>query len=121
MKRKIYWSAGLAIVGFLIAQMETYWLSGTYLRDIETCGVAIVGSAIAGFTLGCIVERTATERQRRMKIFYWLAVMTILGSFLGFGKGVPVSTTLTVLAWTLAVGLVAGALQYFLQRPKTTF
>jgi hypothetical protein len=86
MRRKIYWSAGLAIVGLLIAQKQTYWLPGTYLRDIETCGVAIVGCAIAGFTLGCIAERAATERQRRMKIFYWLAVMTIFGSFLGLEK-----------------------------------
>jgi hypothetical protein len=120
MKRKIYWSIGLAIVGFLIAQKQTYWLPGTYLLDIETCAVAIVGCAVAGFTLGCIVETTATEWQRRLKILYWLVVMAILGSFIAFGKGISVSTTATRLAWTLAVGLLIGVLQYFLQRPKTT-
>ena len=118
MKRKIYWSVGLAIVGLLIAQKQTYWVPGTYLFDIETSTVAIAGCAIAGFTLGCIVETTATERQRRLKILYWLVVMAILGSFIAFGNGVSVSTTATRLAWSLAVGLVIGILQYFLQRPK---
>jgi hypothetical protein len=118
MRKKTYWSIGLAVVGLLIAQKQTYWLPGTYLLDLETCTVAVVGCAIAGFTLGCIVETTTTERQRRLKILYWLVVMVILGSFLGFGRGVSVSTTATRLAWTLAVGLVAGVLQYFLQRPR---
>jgi amino acid transporter len=120
MKRKIYWSVALATVGLLIAQEQTYWLPGTYLLDIETCAIAIVGCAAAGFTLGCIVEATTTERQRRLKILYWLVVMAILGSFIAFGKGISVSATATRLAWTLAVGLVTGVLQYFFQRPKAT-
>jgi len=120
MKRRTYWSIGLAVVGLLIAQKQTYWLPGTYLLDIETCTVAIVGCAVAGFTLGCIVESTATERQRRLKILYWLVVIAILGSFLVFAKGVPASTMATRLAWILAVGLAVGVLQYFLERPKST-
>ena len=119
MKRKIFWSVCLALVGLFIAQKQTYWLPGTYLLDIETCTVAIVGCAVVGFALGCIVETTATERQRRLKILYWLVVMAILGSFIAFGKGISISTTVTRLAWTLAVGVVIGVLQYFLQRPKT--
>jgi hypothetical protein len=120
MKRKIYWSVGLAIVGLLIAQKETYWEPGTYLLDIETCTVAVVGCAVAGFTSGCIVDTTATERHRRLKILYWLVVMVILGSFIAFGNGISVRTTATRLAWSLVVGLVIGVLQYVLQRPKTT-
>jgi hypothetical protein len=121
MKRRIYWSVGLAVVGLLIALKDTVWLPGIYLLDIVTCTVAIVGCAVAGFTLGCIVDRTGTERQRRMKILYWLVVMAILGSFIAFGKGISVSTTATRLAWSLAVGLVVGVLQYFLQRPKNCY
>jgi hypothetical protein len=118
MKRRVHWSIGLAIVGAFVAQKQTYWLPGTYLRDIEACSFAIVGCGVAGFTLACIVETIATERQRRMKLFYWLIAMTVFGLFLGFGKGVAFSTTVTVLASTLAVGLVVGGLQYFFQRPK---
>ena len=45
-------------------------------------------------------------------------MMAIFGSFLGFGKGIPVTMTLTVLASTLGIGLAIGLLQYFIQRPK---
>jgi len=44
--------------------------------------------------------------------------MATFGSFLAFGKGVPLNTTLVVLASTLGIGLVVGLVQYFLQRPK---
>jgi phosphate/sulfate permease len=119
-KKKVLWSLGLAIIGLFLAQKQVYWLPGTYSRDIETCSFAIVGCAVAGFIVGCIVERTKTERQRRPKILYWLLVTCILGSFLGLGRGVPVETTVTVLASTLLIGLVAGVFQFFLQPPKAT-
>jgi MFS-type transporter involved in bile tolerance (Atg22 family) len=119
MRRRIYWSLGLGIVGLLLSEKQTYWLPGTYLRDIRTLALAVVGCAVAGFLLGCIAERTVDERHGRTKILYWLVVMAIFGSFLGLGKGVPIDTTVTVFAWTLGVGFGIGALQYFLQRPKT--
>lgn len=119
MRLRMYWSAGLSIVGLVLAQKQTYWVPGTYFRDIKTSIFAVVMSAVAGFLLGCIVEKAADERQRRMKILYWLIVMAIFGSFLGFGRGVLVSTTVAVFEWTLGIGFALGILQYFLQRPKT--
>lgn len=118
MNRKIVWSFGVGIVGLYLAQKQTYWLPGTYFHDALTSAAYAIGSAIAGFLMGCIVTKTVNERQRRLKIFYWLGVMGIFGTFLGSGKGVPISTTLTVLATTIGIGLMIGVLQYFFQRPQ---
>jgi hypothetical protein len=118
MKRKVSWSFGVGLVGLYLAQKQTYWLPGTYLRDTLTSAAVAIGFAIVGFLLGCIATRTVNKRQRRLKVMYWLAVMGILATFLGTGKGVPVSMTLAVFAWALGIGLVVGALQYFLQRPR---
>lgn len=102
-----------------MVQKRTYWFSVTYLHDIVTSVLGAVGGAVVGFLLSCIVERSTGQWSRRFKVVYWLLVMAIFGSFLGFGNGVPASQTLTVMAWTLGIGLVLGLLQYFLQRPKT--
>jgi phosphate/sulfate permease len=116
MKKRIYWGLGVGLVGLLLVQKETYWVSGTYLHDVVTSVLGAVGGVTIGFLIGCIVEKTTDERSRRLKVLCWLLVMAIFGSSLGFGKGVRVSTTLTVLASTLGIGLVIGLLQYFLQR-----
>ena len=118
MNRKIAWSFGVGLVGLYLVQKQTYWLPGTYLNDALTSAAFAIGFAIAGFLLGCIVTKTADERQRRLKILYWLGVMGIFGTFLGIGKGVPTGTTLTILASAMGIGIVLGALQYFLQRPQ---
>ena len=47
--------------------------------------------------LGCIVERPSDERQRRLKVLYWVLIMAILGLYLGIGRRVPVITTAMVL------------------------
>lgn len=119
MNKRIAWSLGVGLVGLYLAQKQTYWLQGTFLRDIRTCTIATLGCAAAGFFLGCIVEKTRDERSRRIKLFYWMLVMGIFGSFVAFGKGVPVSQALIVMAWSLGIGLGLGLLQYFLAAPKT--
>jgi len=118
MNKRIYWSLGLGVVGLFLVQKQTYWFSGTFWQDIKTSGLGAFGGALMGFLLGCIVERTADERPRRLKVLYWLLVMAIFGSFFGFGKEVPVGTTLIVFAVTIGIGLVLGLLQYFLQPGK---
>jgi len=120
MRRKLYWSLALGLVGALLAEKGTYWLSGTYLGDIETLALGLLGGALAGFLLGSIVERPTDERHRRLKIVYWLAVMAILGLYLGIGRRVPSTTTAVVLACTLGAGLLAGMLQYLVQSPTST-
>jgi len=116
MKKRIYWGLGVGLLGLLLAQKGTYWFSATYLHDIVTSVLGAFGGVLIGFLISCIVEKPTDERSRRFKVLYWLLVMAIFGSFLGFGKGVRVSMTLTVLASTLGIGLVFGLLQYFLQR-----
>jgi phosphate/sulfate permease len=118
MNERIYWSLGVGLLGLLLVQKGTYWFSVTYLHDTVNSVLGAFGGAIIGFLLGCIVENTTDERSRRFKVLYWLLVMAIFGSFLGFGKGVPVSMTMTVLASTLGIGLLIGLIQYFLQRPR---
>jgi len=118
MNRRIIWSLGVSFVGLLLAQKQTYWYSASFTHDIFTSALGVLGGGIIGYLLGCIAEDTSDERHRRVKVLYWLLVMTVFGMFLAFGKGVPLSTTLVVLGSTLAIGLVAGLTQYFLQRPK---
>ena len=120
MRKRMFWSLGLSMVGLLLAQKQTYWVPGTYFDDIKTSTLAVGGFGVAGFLLGCIVDKTPDERQRRAKLLYWLVVMAIFGSFLGFGKGVSANTTIAVFAWTLGIGLVIGTLQYFFERPRTS-
>lgn len=105
-------------MGLLLAQKQTYWYSASLPRDIFTSALGALGGGVIGYLLGYIVENASDERHRRVKILCWLLVMATFGSFLGFGKGVPFSTTLVVLASTLGIGLVFGFAQYFLQRPK---
>ena len=119
MDKKLSWSLGLGLVGLCVAQKHTYWMPGTYLRDARTSAIAMIGCAAAGFLLGFIITKTPSERQRKLKVLSWLAVMGIFGSFLGIGKGVPLNTTLTVFAWILSVGLVIGILQYLLHQRNT--
>jgi hypothetical membrane protein len=118
MNKKVYWTLGLALVGLFLAEKQTYWLSVTYVYDVGTLALGACGGAVVGFFLACIVQNTTDERSRRFKILYWLLVMTAVGSFLGFGKGVPAKTTVTVMAWTLGIGFIVGLLQYFLQSKK---
>jgi len=118
MNRRIMWSLGVGLVGLLLAQKHTYWYSASFARDIFTSALGALGGALIGYLLGCIVENASDERHRRVKVLYWLLVMATFGSFLAFGKGVPLNTTLVVLASTLGIGLVVGLVQYFLQRPK---
>ena len=118
MNRRFYWGLGVGLLGLLLVQKGTYWFRVTYPHDIVTSVLGASGGATIGFLLGCIVEKTTDERTRRFKLLYWLLVMAIFGSFLGFGKGVPAGTTLIVLASTLGIGLAIGLLQYILQRPK---
>lgn len=105
-------------MGLLLAQKHTYWYSVSFKRDIFTSALGALGGAVIGYLLGCIVENTNDERRRRVKVLYWLLVMATFGSFLAFGKGVPLDTTLAVLGSTLGIGLVVGLIQYFIQRPK---
>jgi len=93
-------------------------LNDSFARDIFTSALGALGGALIGYLLGCIVENASDERHRRVKVLYWLLVMATFGSFLAFGKGVPLNTRLVVLASTLGIGLVVGLVQYFLQRPK---
>jgi len=118
MKKRIFWSLSVGLLGLLLVQKSTYWFSVTYLHDAATSVVGALGGTVIGFLLGCIVEKTTDERSRRAKVLYWLLVTGIFGSFLGFGKGVPASTTLTVFACTLGIGLAVGLLQYFLERRR---
>jgi len=120
MRRKIYWSLGVGLAGIFLAQKGTYYFSGTFLRDLETLTVGALGGVGAGFLLGCIVERTTGERNRRLKVLYWVLVMAILGSYLGVGRQVPIRTTSMVMMGALGTGLLVGFLQYFLQSGKPT-
>jgi hypothetical protein len=115
MNRKLYWTLGVGLVGLLLATKETYWFPGTYFHDAESLALGTLAGGAIGFLLGCIVEKTADERRKRLKILYWLAAMAVFGFYLGFGKGVSTRTTLMVMTWTLGIGLAVGLLQYFLQ------
>lgn len=119
MSRKLWWTLGVGLVGLLLATKGSYWFPGTFLRDAESMTLGLIGGAIIGFSLGCIVEKTTDERRRRAKVLYWLLAMAVFGSYLGFGKGVPTHTTLMVMVWTLSIGFVVGLLQYFLQSNET--
>jgi len=119
MKRKLCWTLGVGLVGLLLATKETHWFPGTYVHDAESLALGILAGAVIGFLLGCIVEKTTDERRRRVKVLYWLLAMAVFGFYLGFGKGVPIRTTLMVMAWTLGIGLAVGLLQYFLQSKET--
>ena len=105
----------VGFVGFLLTTKKTIWIPGTYLDDAESLALGIIGGAVIGFLLSCIVEESTNERQRRAKVIYWLFVMAVFGCGLGFGKGVSTRTTLIRMAWTLGIGLTIGFLQYFLQ------
>jgi hypothetical protein len=108
-RKRIYWGLGVGLLGLLFTQKGTYWFSATYLHDIVTSVLGAFGGVLIGFLISCIVEKTTDERSRRFKVLYWFLGMAIFGSFLGFGKGVRVSMTLTVLASTLGIGLVNRA------------
>ena len=118
MKRKLYWTLGVGLVGLLLATKETYWFSGTYETDAETSALGILAGGIIGFLLSCIVEETEDKRKRRLKVLYWLFAMSVFGFWLGFGKGVSIRTSLIVMTSTLTLGLAFGTLQYFAQSRK---
>jgi hypothetical protein len=116
MRRMAYWTIGLGLVGLFLAIKETYGLPGTSLRDLGTFSISIGCWSIVGFCMGSVIEKAKNERQRRMNFVYWLIGMICLASFLSFGKGVLISTTIAVFAGTLTVGLAAATLQYLIHR-----
>ena len=118
MKRKIYWAAGLAVVGLYLVQKQTYWLPSTYLQDLVKSLLGVFGGALTGFLLGCIVEEVSEQRKRVLKLLYWLIVMAIFGCFLATGKGAPISLRLTVIACSMGLGLILGGLQYVWESRK---
>jgi len=118
MKKKIYWTLGVALVGFYLAQKQTYWFPETYLLDWTKSVLGILGGGTVGFLFGCIVEEASERKQRLLKVFYWLLLMAIVGYFLGAGKGVSLTLTVTVMACSIGLGLLLGVLQYFLQSGK---
>lgn len=120
MKKKIYWAGAIGLAGLYLSTADTYWLPGTLLSDVRALTLGLFGGVLAGFSIGCIVQKVNAEGSRRLKILYWILTTGVLGCFLGFGKGVPTRNTLIVLAWTLGAGFFLGLLQYFLERPKVT-
>jgi len=120
MRKRIFWSVGVGLVGLYLATADTYWLPGTLLSDLSALAFGIVGGGFAGYSIARVAESVADERTRRLKVLHWLFVMAVLGCFLGFGRGVPIRNTLTVLACTLSIGLAVGTLQYYFQPPKVT-
>jgi hypothetical protein len=119
-QKTLSWTIAVGLVGVLLASKETYWYPGTYLSDLSSLGVGLVGGAMLGFLFGLIVKKTTDEREARAKIFNWLLAMTGFGLFLSTGKGVPIKTTLTVMSCTISIGLAAGVLQFWLTKGQRT-
>ena len=117
MRKRISWSFAVGLVGAFLAEKGTYWLPGTYLADLGALTFGFLGGAIAGFLLGCIVEKTRDEQHRRLKILYWVLATAILGVYLGVGKGASPSISITVIVSALGLGLVLGIVQYFAFHP----
>lgn len=113
MKKKIVWTVGVALVGLLLATKETYWIAGTHVGDAAKLALGVVAGGSVGFFIGCIVEKTTDRRKRKLKVLYWTIALAVFGACLGFGRGVPVKQTVTVLTCTVGLGLVVGLLQYF--------
>jgi peptidoglycan/LPS O-acetylase OafA/YrhL len=115
MKRLAY-SLVLGMVGLMLAEKHTYWMPGTYIRDFATLMLGVIGGGIIGFLLGCIVEEGREPKGR--KIVYWILAMAIFGYYLGAGRGVSFTMTLTVVGWSAGVGLALGVIQYSFESRK---
>jgi ABC-type uncharacterized transport system permease subunit len=109
---KLRWTIGVALVGALLASKKITF-------DPVGTGIGTLAGGVIGFLIGCIVVPTTDLWRRKRKILYWMFAVTVFGTSVGLGRGVPASTTATVIGCSVAVGLAIGLLQFFCEQRRT--